>query len=482
MSGASSAHADSWFRLIVEGAPTAMLMVDDRRRITLLNQGAEKLFGYSREELMGRPVEALLPERFAGQHPALVDAFFLSPKSRAMGAGRELFARRKDGSEVAVEIGLSPLDTPDGKFTLATINDITERRRAEAMFRLVVEAAPSAMVLADASGIIGLVNRRTEVLFGYKRDELIGQPLEILVPKRFREWHPGLVADFLQDPRARAMGAGRDLFGERKDGSEFPIEIGLNPFESEAGVFTLAAIIDITERKRADDELRRSNAELEQFAYVASHDLQEPLRMVATYTELLATRYRGQLDERADRYIHYAVDGAHRMQQLVSDVLAFSRVGSQGKALGRVDASEVFRRVLAILEPSIQEAGAEIVVGELPMVWADEGQLGQLLQNLVGNALKFRASSPRIEIEATRSGADCVFRVSDNGIGIDPRFAGRIFQMFQRLHGRELYPGSGIGLAIAKRIVERHDGEIWLDTSASLGTTFCFTLKAADPG
>ncbi len=484
MSGDSptSAPGESWFRLIVENAPTAMLMVDAARRITLVNQGAEQLFGYSRQELMGSVIEVLLPERFAAQHPALIEAFFASPRARSMGAGRELFARRKDGSEVAVEIGLSPLDTTDGKFTLATITDITERRRAEARFRLVVEAAPNAMVLVDAAGMIELVNRRTEYLFGYSRRELVGQPLEALVPARSRARHPALVAEFLRAPQARPMGAGRELFGQRKDGSEFPIEIGLNPYETEEGTFTLAAIIDITERKRADDELRRSNADLEQFAYVASHDLQEPLRMVATYTELLAKRYQGQLDERADRYIHYAVDGARRMQQLVNDVLTFSRVGSQAAPLRQVRASEVCARVLATLRRSIEEAGADVVVGELPVVWADEGQLGQLLQNLVGNALKFRGEEPRIQIDAERVGADWVFRVSDNGIGIEPQFAERIFQMFQRLHGRERYPGSGIGLAIAKRIVERHHGRIWLDTSTPPGATFCFTLRAADCG
>ncbi|MEZ4369697.1 MAG: PAS domain S-box protein [Polyangiaceae bacterium] len=474
------AHTDSWFRLIVEGAPTAMLMVDAARRITLVNHGAEELFGYPREELLGSSVEVLLPERFAAQHPGLVEAFLAAPRSRAMGAGRELFARRKDGSEVAVEIGLSPLETPDGKFTLATITDITERRRAEAKFRLVVEAAPNAMVLADGTGQIALVNRRTEDLFGYARSELIGHPLEVLVPVRYRERHPGLVAEFLKQPQARAMGAGRELFGQRKDGSEFPIEIGLNPFESEEGTFTLAAIIDITARKNADDELRRSNAELEQFAYVASHDLQEPLRMVATYTELLAKRYSGQLDDKADRYIHYAVDGAHRMQQLVSDVLAYSRVGSQGQPLAKVDSGKVCQRVLAMLSATIAEAKADVVVGELPVVWADEGQLGQLLQNLIGNALKFRSAQPRVEIRAQSLGGAWQFKVSDNGIGIDPQFASRVFQMFQRLHGRERYSGSGIGLSIAKRIVERHGGDIWLDTSGAEGTTFCFTLQAAD--
>jgi two-component system, chemotaxis family, sensor kinase Cph1 len=236
----------------------------------------------------------------------------------------------------------------------------------------------------------------------------------------------------------------------------------------------------VAETKRVEEELRRSNAELEQFAYVASHDLQEPLRMVASYTELLGQRYRGKLDDKADKYIHYAVDGARRMQRMINDVLAFSRVGSEGKPATPTSAEQVVDRVLGVLARAIDQAGATIVRGPLPDVLADEGQLHQLFQNLIGNALKFRGEAPpRVAIEATRHGARCRFTVQDNGIGVDPRYAERIFQMFQRLHDRSTYDGSGIGLTIAKRIVERHGGQIGFEATPGGGATFWFTLRCA---
>ncbi len=364
------------------------------------------------------------------------------------------------------------------EYLVGTNIDCTERGQAEERFRLVVEASPSAMLKIDRKRTISLVNRRAEELFGYTREELIGLSIELLIPERFRAHHPGHVAGFFADPKSRAMGSGRELYGLRKDGSEVPIEIGLNPIEMPEGLFTLASIIDITERKRAEDNLRRSNAELEQFAYIASHDLQEPLRMVASYTGLLEQRYKGKLDAKADKYIHYAVDGARRMQELIRDLLDFSRVGSQGKPLVAVASQGVVRSVLEMLAHAIRDAKAHVEVGPLPTVLADEGQLRQLFQNLIGNALKFRGdAAPLIRIQAVRRNTHWMFSVSDNGIGMDMKYAERVFQMFQRLHSRDKYEGTGIGLAISKRIVERHGGQIWIESTLGSGTTFFFTLK-----
>jgi light-regulated signal transduction histidine kinase (bacteriophytochrome) len=240
---------------------------------------------------------------------------------------------------------------------------------------------------------------------------------------------------------------------------------------------------DITESRRRAKELQRSNAELEQFAYVASHDLQEPLRMVANYTELLARRYQGQLDEKADKYIHYASDGARRMQRLVSDLLAYSRVGSQGQPLEPTSSQMTMQDVLKGLQQVVRETGARLEFHDLPTVMADPGQLHQLLQNLVSNAIKFRREeAPHIVVTAIPDGAQWSFSVSDNGIGLEQRFAERIFQMFQRLHERGRYEGSGIGLAICKRIVERHGGRIWVESTPDVGSTFHFTLAGAERG
>ena len=356
--------------------------------------------------------------------------------------------------------------------------DVTERGQAEERFRLVVEGAPNAMLKVDCRRVIDLVNRRAEELFGYTREELIGQSIEVLIPERFRAAEPGHMAAFLVDPNARSMGGGREFYGLRKDGSEVPIEIGLSPIEMPDGLSTLASIVDITEHKRAEDNLRRSNAELEQFAYVASHDLQEPLRMVASYTGLLEQRYKGKLDAKADKYIHYAVDGAKRMQGLIRDLLDFSRVGSQGKPLAGVASKSVVRSVLEMLAHAIRDANAHVEITTLPTVLADEGQLRQLFQNLIGNALKFRGeAAPLILIQAVRRKTHWLFSVTDNGIGMDMKYAERVFQMFQRLHSRDKYEGTGIGLAISKRIVERHGGQIWIESALGSGTTFFFTLK-----
>lgn len=235
------------------------------------------------------------------------------------------------------------------------------------------------------------------------------------------------------------------------------------------------------ETLQAQEELARSNRDLEQFAYVASHDLQEPLRMVATYTQLLAERYQGKLDENADKYIHYAVDGALRMQTLVRDLLAFSRVGRQGADLKVTDCNAVVEAALTNLQTAIQESGAQFVHGPLPAVVADASQLLQVFQNLLGNAIKFRgAKPPVIQVTAEKKVREWCFSVADNGIGIAPEHAETIFVIFKRLHTRDEYPGSGIGLAICKKIVEQHGGRIWVESQPGQGATFKFTLPAQE--
>jgi light-regulated signal transduction histidine kinase (bacteriophytochrome) len=241
--------------------------------------------------------------------------------------------------------------------------------------------------------------------------------------------------------------------------------------------------VDITERKEAEKELRRSNEELERFAYVASHDLQEPLRMVGSYVQLLAKRYRGRLDADADEFIGYALDGALRMQHLIEDLLAFSRVTTTGSEFVRTDTNAVLEQSLADARLVIEEAGAEVSADRLPVVPGDPGQLGHLFLNLISNAVKFRgAEPPRIHISAVRRNDEWLFTVRDNGIGIAAQYFDRIFVIFQRLHGRNEFPGTGIGLAIAKKIVERHSGRIWVESEPGSGSTFFFTLPAGTEG
>jgi PAS domain S-box-containing protein len=478
-SQSTQSPSERLFRAVVDSAPNGVVMVDVAGTIVLANQETERLFGYTREQLIGQPVDMLVPARLRGNHAGFRHAFCASPQRRLMGAGRDLFGLRQDGTEIPVEIGLNPVQAEGGLFVLASVVDISARVQAEARFRVAVEASPHGMLMVDPNGDIVMVNQEVERLFGYARDELIGQSINMLVPLELRERHPALRATFVASPQRRAMGAGRDLFGRRKDGMEIPVEIGLNPIETDEGLFVLASIVDIGPRKQAEEELRRSNEELERFAYVASHDLQEPLRTVTSFLQLLAKRYQDRLDQNATEYIDFAVGGAARMQRLIEDLLAFSRLGTRGGAFVPVDAGAVLDDALQGLRVAIDESQAEVTREALPTVNADPVQLGQLLANLVGNALKFRgAGPPRVHVAAGRAGRFWLFTVRDNGIGIERQYFDRIFVIFQRLHARDEYPGTGIGLALCKKIVERHGGRIWVESTPGGGATFFFTIPA----
>jgi PAS domain S-box-containing protein len=473
------------FRATVESAPTAMVMIDQTGTILLVNAEMERLFGYHREELLQHKIEILLPERFKANHPGMRSRFFTTPESRRMGAGRDLFAARKNGTEFPVEIGLNPVNTDEGQFVLAAILDISERKRLEMLFRATVESAPVAMVMIDTTGTIQLVNSEMERLFGYERQVLLHQKIEVLIPQRYRAHHPGLRTGFFDTPQARRMGAGRDLNGLRRDGTEFPVEIGLNPVQTEDDTLVLAAIVDLTERQRAADAalqrtneaLERSNIELQRFTYVASHDLQTPMRNVASFVELLQATYTDQLDAQANDWIGRIVQSVKQLQTLVRDLLEYSQVNAQAHPFTPVPGREVFDAAVTLLESSIRESGAQVSCGELPVLTGDRSQLVQLLINLIGNSLKYRGTEvPQIRVEADRLDGEWRIMVRDNGIGIDPRYHDRIFEIFERLHDQRSHPGSGIGLAVCRRVVHRHGGRIWVESESGTGSRFYFTI------
>jgi len=489
------ARTERRYRGLLEAAPDAMVVVDERGRIVLLNLQAESQFGYFRDELIGRKVTDIIPVGFAERLIADGTRTAAEALAQQIGTGIELIARRKDGSEFPIEIMLSPMESTEGILVTAAIRDISVRKRAEEQlarterrYRGLLEAAPDAMVVVDQDGRIVLVNVQAEKTFAYYRDELIGQPVTNIIPVGFAE---RLIADGLRSPEdalAQQIGTGIELVARCKNGTEFPIEIMLSPLESAEGTLVTAAIRDIAVRKRAEAhllekmaELHRSNEELGQFAYIASHDLQEPLRMVASYTQLLAKRYKGRLDADADEFIAFAVDGANRMQRLIQDLLAFSRVGTAGAELGPVSSEHALGEALRNLNGIIGERGAVISSDPLPEVHADESQLAQMFQNLIGNAIKYQGKKvPKIHVSAARSDDDIwLFSVKDNGIGIEKKYFERIFGMFQRLHGRDEFSGTGIGLAICKKIIERHGGSISVSSRPSHGSTFTFSLEGS---
>jgi PAS domain S-box-containing protein len=489
--------ATGWarYRGLLEAAPDGMVVVDQSGAIVLLNVQAEKHFGYRSDELLGQKVTNIIPEGFAERLIADGTRTAAEALAQQIGTGIELYGRRKDGSEFPIEIMLSPLESAEGILVTAAIRDITTRKDAErhlaqmeARYRGLLEAAPDGMVVVDQSGAIVLLNVQAEKHFGYRSDELLGQKVTNIIPEGFAE---RLIADGTRttaEALAQQIGTGIELYGRRKDGSEFPIEIMLSPLESTEGILVTAAIRDITVRREAEanlaqkvEELNRSNEELEQFAYIASHDLQEPLRMVASYTQLLSKRYKGRLDSDADEFIAFAVDGASRMQRLIQDLLAYSRVGKKGSELLDVSSEESLLLAINNLRSAIEDSGALVTHDPLPRVMADEVQLTQLLQNLVGNAIKYqRPGVPLIHVSAVRNDKGMwLFSIRDNGLGIDSQFFEKIFGMFQRLHKREEFAGTGMGLAICKKIVERHGGEISVESQPGVGSTFHFTLAAS---
>ena len=374
----------------------------------------------------------------------------------------------------------------DAEHTLPALLE-KQRQEEEAKLRAFVEAVPEGIVLVSQDGKIYIANRRIEEMFGYSPEELIGQGVDILVPPRYRAAHAGQRNRYFAEPGVRAMGAGRDLTGCRKDGTEFPVEIGLSCMHTEAGTLALGLVSEITGRKRIESEivrinaeLVRSNTELGQFAYVASHDLQEPLRMITGYLQLLQRRYQGKLDAEASEFIRYAVDGAVRMKRLIEDLLALSRAGTQTANFRPVESQTLFETACSNLAVSIRESGAEITAGSLPLIVADPVLLTQVFQNLMGNAIKFRKKDhpPRIHVAAEHTKDGCVFSVRDDGIGIEPRHMERIFGIFERLHSTDQYDGSGVGLAITRRILERHGGHIWVESKPGEGSTFRFLIPA----
>jgi PAS domain S-box-containing protein len=479
---------------LLEAAADAMVVVNQGGEIVLLNVQAEKQFGYHRDELVGQKVKNIIPEGFAERRIADGSRTAADALAQQMGTGIELYGRRKDGSEFPIEIMLSPLDSAEGILVTAAIRDVTARkiaekalREAEERFRALADNISQFAWMADEKGYIFWYNQRWFDYTGTTLEEMAGWGWQ-------KVHHP----DHVQQVVARigkCFQTGEvweDTFPLRgRDGNYRWFLSRAVPIRDPEGKVLrwFGTNTDITERKRSEEhllktveELKRSNDELQQFAYVASHDLQEPLRMVASYTQLLAKRYKGRLDADADEFIAYAVDGSNRMQGLIQDLLAYSRAGTNGKALLEISSEKALKDALANLRATIDESGAVVTHDALPAITTDDTQLAQIFQNLVGNAIKYRsAKAPLVHVYAAKNGGkEWIFSVRDNGMGIDPQYFERIFVLFQRLHGRTEFKGTGIGLAICKKILERLGGRIWVESQPEKGSTFHFALPERD--
>lgn len=606
-------QAKAMFEGLFEFAPDAILVVDPQQCIERVNRQAELLFGYGREELLGKPHDILVPERFRIGHREQMERYMAEPRIRPMGAGLALQARRKDGSEFPVDISLGPLRTgkdtlvlsmirdftarmrleealleseeryrqlvelsPDGIIILSqgkiafanttagrilgatdpqqlvgqtglenvhpdyrglvmrrirqameegkaaplmeekyvrldgsvvdvevatapfkyqgkpafqtVIRDITDRKRAqeallesEERYRKLVELSPDSIII-HSEGKVLFANSAAAGLFGAAGPgQLVGQAVADLVPPDYLETARARIRQMTEEGKPVPLIEGRL---RRLDGSVVDMEVAAAPFTFQGNIAIQAVIRDVSGRKLAEEklkqtmaELARSNAELEQFANVASHDLHEPLRVVTGFAQLLERRYKGKLDKEAHKFLSFIVDGSIRMQKLIDDLLEYARVTSRARPFEPADCESAFATAAANLGLAIGESGATVTHGPLPTVRADPSQLVQLFQNLVGNGVKFRsAEPPRVHVSTEKEGGEWVFSVRDNGMGIPRESFEEIFVLFQRLHARTEYPGTGVGLAICKRIVERHGGRIWVESQPGGGSTFYFTI------
>ena len=484
------------FRSLAASSPVGIFQTDVDGVLQYANRRFTQVAGLDeREPLCGDWLCIAHPEDrgavAAAWHQAVAEGVELSSRFRVPAT---------DGEIRWVHVQAAPLRDDSRALVgyVGSVQNTTDQVQAyELRQRLaaIVESSDDAILATGLDGTIESWNPGAERLYGWSADETIGRPVSILAPPDGTD----AVAAAMERVLLRRQSERYDAVVVTRDGRRLEVSLTTSPTKDPGGkvIGTSTIARDVTERKRAERdlavtaaalqahtvELERSNAELAQFAYVASHDLSEPLRMVSSYVQLLAKRYRGKLDDDADEFIAFAVDGADRMQALINDLLAYSRVGRAGLERRRVDCDEVLRRVLRTLGATLRERGAEVTVGPLPAVQGDPTQLEQLFQNLIGNSAKFThpGQPPRITVEGGLEGDGWRFAVTDNGIGIEPRHAERIFSMFQRLHGRQEYPGTGIGLAICRKIVELHGGRIWVEQAEGGGSRFVFTIGPSGP-